>query len=261
MIDKSTLARYSLKYKIDQYTVLREYIQIVFLNYLFQEKEAKQLTFKGGTALRLLYNSPRFSEDLDFNAKLDVDQIRNLLNKVVTNTSKLVDNIELKELNTLQGFSAKLYFKSDISSMPLTIKLDFSFRENSIDEIKKTISTELPIQIYSLINVFSAEEILAEKIRTLFQRVKGRDIYDIWFLLNIQTLLDMKMVNKKLELINKKFNYNDLLNALNDFKQKQLENDLFKFLPINQRQIVSQLIEFIKNHPQIKKLTTPATFL
>jgi len=254
MIDKSRLTEYSIKYKIDQYTVLREYIQIVFLNYLFQEKKAEHLTFKGGTALRLLYNSPRFSEDLDFNSDLNPNEIRKLLNTVIINTSKLVDNIELKELETIQGFSSKIYFKSDISSMPLTIKLDFSFRESSIDEIKKTITTELPVQIYSLINVFSAKEILAEKIRTLFQRVKGRDIYDIWFLLNIQTPLDLNMINKKLELINKKFDYNELLDVLNNFEQKQLENDLFKFLPINQRQIVSQLVELIKNNVQIKGL-------
>jgi len=254
MIDKSTLDNYSRKYKIDQYTVLREYIQIVFLNYLFQEKKAEHLTFKGGTALRLLYNSPRFSEDLDFNSDLNQNEIRKLLNIVITNTSKLVGGIELKELKTIQGFSSKLYFKSDISSMPLTIKLDFSFRENSIDEIKKTIITELPIQIYSLVNVFSAKEILTEKIRTLFQRIKGRDIYDIWFLLNIQTTLDIKMVNGKLKLINKEFNYNKLLDVLNNFEQKQLENDLFKFLPINQRQIVKQLIELIKNNVQIKSL-------
>jgi len=254
MIDKSRLTEYSIKYKIDQYTVLREYIQIVFLNYLFQEKKAEHLTFKGGTALRLLYNSPRFSEDLDFNSDLDPDEIRKLLNTAIINTSKLVDDIELKELDTIQGFSSKIYFKSDISSMPLTIKLDFSFRESSIDEIKKTITTELPVQIYSLINVFSAKEILAEKIRTLFQRVKGRDIYDIWFLLNIQTPLDLNMINKKLELINKKFDYNELLDVLNNFEQKQLEKDLFKFLPINQRQIVSQLIELIKNNDQLKSL-------
>jgi len=254
MIDKSRLTEYSIKYKIDQYTVLREYIQIVFLNYLFQEKKAEHLTFKGGTALRLLYNSPRFSEDLDFNSDLNPNEIRKLLNTVIINTSKLVDNIELKELETIQGFSSKIYFKSDISSMPLTIKLDFSFRESSIDEIKKTITTELPVQIYSLINVFSAKEILAEKIRTLFQRVKGRDIYDIWFLLNIQTPLDLNMINKKLELINKKFDYNELLDVLNNFEQKQLEKDLFKFLPINQRQIVSQLIELIKNNDQLKSL-------
>lgn len=32
----------------------------------YQEKEAEAILFKGGTALRLIYQSPRFSEDLDF---------------------------------------------------------------------------------------------------------------------------------------------------------------------------------------------------
>ncbi len=254
MIDKYLLIEYSKKHKIDKYTVLREYIQIAFLNYLFQEKGSEHLTFKGGTALRLLYNSPRFSEDLDFNTDLEINTIRNILNKVVKNISKLVGNIELKELDTLQGFSSKLYFKSDIASMPLTIKLDFSFREKSIDQVQKTIMTEFPIQIYSLINVFSAKEILAEKIRTLFQRVKGRDIYDIWFLLNIQTPIDMCILQEKLKLIDTQFRYVDFENALNNFEQKQLENDLFKFLPIEQRQVIPHITSFIKDNVQIKNL-------
>ena len=46
--------------------IVREYFQNVFLAKLYTLSEAEKMLFKGGTALRILYGSPRFSEDLDF---------------------------------------------------------------------------------------------------------------------------------------------------------------------------------------------------
>ena len=49
--------------------MLREYIQSLALNYIFKSEFGKKLFFAGGMALRFVYNIPRFSENLDFNAK------------------------------------------------------------------------------------------------------------------------------------------------------------------------------------------------
>ena len=46
--------------------VLREYLQACILRSLHESEGFVQLSFVGGTALRFLYNLPRFSEDLDF---------------------------------------------------------------------------------------------------------------------------------------------------------------------------------------------------
>lgn len=46
--------------------IVREYFQHVFLGELYKLPDAEKLLFKGGTALRIVYGSPRFSEDLDF---------------------------------------------------------------------------------------------------------------------------------------------------------------------------------------------------
>ena len=40
--------------------------KLIFLSYLYQEPGSEKLLFKGGTALRIVFKSPRFSEDLDF---------------------------------------------------------------------------------------------------------------------------------------------------------------------------------------------------
>ena len=58
--------RLALELKIHVTQVVREYWEVVLLNRLFESPGGKDLVFKGGTALRLAYGSPRFSEDLDF---------------------------------------------------------------------------------------------------------------------------------------------------------------------------------------------------
>lgn len=46
--------------------LLVEYLQYELLDSLFKNPAANALSFIGGTAIRILYDSPRFSEDLDF---------------------------------------------------------------------------------------------------------------------------------------------------------------------------------------------------
>jgi len=66
MITKSQIETLSKKYQIDGFTIMREFLQLTLLNYLYQHVKGGQIYFKGGTAIKLLLGSPRFSEDLDF---------------------------------------------------------------------------------------------------------------------------------------------------------------------------------------------------
>jgi len=47
-------------------SVLKEYIQYELLESIFKTKDSVNLSFIGGTAIRIIYGSYRFSEDLDF---------------------------------------------------------------------------------------------------------------------------------------------------------------------------------------------------
>ena len=67
MISKEILEKLSKQYQMGVFpNIIREYFQNVFLSELYKLPEASKLLFKGGTALRIIYGSPRFSEDLDF---------------------------------------------------------------------------------------------------------------------------------------------------------------------------------------------------
>ena len=49
--------------------ILKEYIQLMILNFLSSSKYVKKIAFIGDTNLRLLKGIDRFSEDLDFDCK------------------------------------------------------------------------------------------------------------------------------------------------------------------------------------------------
>ena len=67
MISIETLEKLSRQYQMGIFpNIVREYFQHIFLSELYKLPNAQKLLFKGGTALRIVYGSPRFSEDLDF---------------------------------------------------------------------------------------------------------------------------------------------------------------------------------------------------
>ena len=60
MITKNQIHSLAKKNKINETTIFREYLQILFLSDLYSKKQSKSIFFKGGTAMRIIYQSPRF---------------------------------------------------------------------------------------------------------------------------------------------------------------------------------------------------------
>lgn len=67
MLTLAQLRRIAQRNRIGLQPQERDYIQHLFLYLLYSasRREDVGLHFKGGTALRIVYHSPRFSEDLD----------------------------------------------------------------------------------------------------------------------------------------------------------------------------------------------------
>ncbi len=255
MISDKIIEEYSAKYGIDKYTILREFLQISFMNQLYNNAVFNgDLVFKGGTALRLIYNSKRFSEDLDFNSLVDKQKLENIIKQTLESMNSTIPGLYFKEIESLQGYSAKIYYETLLSKMPLTIKLDFSFREETKTVIQRTTPTELPVSTYSLIKVMTEEEILAEKMRTVFQRSKGRDIYDIWYLLNKKVSLNKSLIDFKFKLIKRDFNKKEFIDIIREFSDADLLQDLNKFLPLSQRDLISHLKELIIEDDSLRQL-------
>lgn len=246
MITKEQLQSLSRDLKIDSFTVFREYLQIIFLNFLYQEKNSEKIFFKGGTSLRLLFASPRFSEDLDFSTMLPQKTLDKLLLKVVKNIQKEIIGLSLKFIwQGKDSFRYRLNYNGEYFKFPLNIRLDFSLEKNFLPPDNSSITSLIPVSAFAIILHLNREEIFAEKIRAFMVRAKGRDIFDIWYLLAKGIVLQDLIVKNKLKKIGLKFNKNVLLKKINEYSIKKLEMDLAKFLPKHLRKIVPQLKQIV----------------
>jgi len=251
MITKEQVHILSKKHKINESVILREYLQLFFLNELYSEEKGQNIFFKGGTALRLIYGSPRFSEDLDFTVEME----EKTFDKFISNLFKKIEKketITFKPRKVISGKTFLLKLESALFANETYINLDFSFREKIIEPKKSIIKTGYPILFTSYIYNLSKKEILAEKIRALLTRkkTKGRDIYDMWYLLNQEASIDNKLINEKLKYYNLKLNKNDILKKIKNFPEKDFILDLRPFVPINEREKLKNLFDYIKKYLQ-----------
>ena len=235
--------------------------------------------FKGGTCLKKCYfQDYRFSEDLDFTL-LDKGFPLNagFLSKIIKKAEKK-SNIrfyisEIKEQfynNIPQGYEVKIkYWGADHkpnSPVPPAkrwqtyIKLDISFSEQIIEEpgYRKIFHPYSDSHLISeIVPVYPMVEIVAEKLRSLIQRNRPRDIYDIWYVINsdenpdkkaIKTLLFEKAEKKNIEILN----VEQFVNGQKFRKNKRAwEVSLKQHLPINALpdfdMVYSQLKQIVKN--------------
>jgi len=244
MITKRQIEEFSERLKIDQFTIFREYLQILFLNYFYREKEAEKIYFKGGTCLHFFFNSPRFSEDLDFSTLLSEKKIKNLIERVEKNLKLEIPEIKISFLwRGKQALRFKLKHQSKEFKYPLTMRLDFSFEKIFLKLHLAHLRTIFPTSFSSLIFYLDKKEILAEKIRAFLWRAKGRDLYDLWFLLEQGTEFNKKILEEKLKTTGRKFNKKIFLEKIRKYPEKEIRLDLAKFLPSPERKIIPHLKE------------------
>lgn len=244
--------------QIDKASVLREYIQLLVLNQLYQHKEASEIYFKGGTAIRLMFRSARFSEDLDFSTELGADTITNIVTKLINDLKhQLFHSLPISEIAITKLYKGKdtqrfrLSYRSQSQKYPITVRLDFNKQKLGATSVASGVTTQYPIVFIPVVMHMSAHEILADKIHAIYNRSKGRDIYDLWFLLSNGNQIDQDLIATKL---GEKFSPEKLSRILTNFPIKELRQDLNPFLPSSQRAIISQLPQLVIDQLQHSKL-------
>ena len=97
MLTKERLLIVQNKYQTFKENVYREYAQHLFLSSLYQVKNSNKILFKGGTAYRIAYKSPRFSEDLDFSAcQIGKKEIEEIILSALENLSNMNNSLKIK---------------------------------------------------------------------------------------------------------------------------------------------------------------------
>ena len=236
MLSKEQIQIFSKQIKIDSFSVYREYLQLLFLKYFYDLPKSNQIYFKGETSIKFLYGSFRFSEDLDFSSTLKEEEIKPLIQKAIKNLSREIPTSFKQEKSIADSFTGRIFQEISDFIFPLTVRLDISLREKPIYIENSYIETIFPISPYPLVVHLAVKEILAEKIRALIIRGKGRDLFDIWFLLSKKIEIDWDLVNLKMSFYNRKTNLKEIMTIIKETPDQEIKKDLTKFLPLNQRE-------------------------
>lgn len=241
MIGRSLIEDLTGKYQTTQVNVAREYCQHLFLSYFYQKKNSGRVLFKGGTAIRFIYNSPRFSEDLDFTAyNMAMRQIETIFIDSLNDVAQTGIAVELQEAKTTSGgylaiarfafLDFKQAIQIEVSTRPKKLKI--------VSEVNLINSDYIPP--YNIVSL-AEKDLIEEKIQALLDRAKPRDFFDIYFLLraNLSTSKNnfpFKKVIKKLEETRMNFKRELMLflpkrhhNILKDFKNI-LKRELNKYV-------------------------------
>jgi len=231
MITQDTIKNLVTRYHTNELNIMREYFQHLFLSYFYKLEGAENILFKGGTALRFIYGSPRFSEDLDFSLfnikpyKLK-KSIEDLFTKVLVEIENVGIKVDLgpKPGPTKEGYYGDASFK--IYDYPLvTVSINVSARDGrKITSEIETIANDF-IPTYNLYHL-PQEILIEEKIYALLERKKARDFYDIYYIMR-KNLLTLEQKKGMIEVRN-------LIQTFDiDYK-----NELSPFLPQDQQAII-----------------------
>ena len=158
---------------------------------LYNDPHIKEaLVFRGGTALNKLFIDPpaRYSEDIDFVQKnpdpigQTIDAIRQLLKPWMGYPKWKI---------TQRG--AKLIYKYESANqIPAKLKIEINTTENFQVLPLKTVPFSTNSEWFkgnADIITYEIDELMATKLRALYQRRKGRDLFDVWY------AVDRKLIN------------------------------------------------------------------
>ncbi len=185
--------------KIDKTQVVREYWELIVLKGLYESPFGRYLIFKGGTALRLTFGSPRFSEDLDFSLTKDVlkGKFFSLIKKIIAPFPELsLTDLEEKYYTYL----AEIKVTQNYLPFPFRIKIEISKRKirDYQWELKLLSSPATVVQVMG--QVATLGQIYKDKLACLKGRAKPKDLFDLWYVcqkLNISYTPQKISLNKK----------------------------------------------------------------
>ncbi|MFH0735550.1 MAG: nucleotidyl transferase AbiEii/AbiGii toxin family protein [bacterium] len=225
--------------------ILREYLQYKILQIIFNSEYSSKLSFMGGTCLRIIFGTHRFSEDLDFdNFGLTVKEFTSLSQIVLKALIKEGYSVEIKIVNK-GAFRCyiripNLLFDNQLSGYKeekILIQLDTE-NQNFVYASEAFLLNKF--DIFTKIFYTPKEILLSQKIWAIINRKtpKGRDFYDTLYLFSIAAP-----------------NYNYLENKAGIKNLSNLKNELLKKIKtINFTQLKEDVSPFLMNSTDLERI-------
>lgn len=152
------------------------------------------LVFRGGTALNKLYIKPpaRYSEDIDL-VQMHPAPIGSVINAI----REVLDPWLREPKRKLTERSVKLIYRYNTFELePTKLKIEINTTEHFHVRDLRSFEFEVLSEWHedsAEIITYDLEELMATKLKALYQRRKGRDLFDWWYVLT-KNLLEIKDV-------------------------------------------------------------------
>jgi predicted nucleotidyltransferase component of viral defense system len=229
---------------------LKETLQHYILNFIYTSKNYSHLTMYGGTVLRIGYDLPRMSEDLDFQThkRLDLAEFAEEIKKHFKDTYSF--DIEVKNRSSSGKDTAVLFVKfnilenfgfTEIKFTKLQIRLDINYFKKANEFIADTVpggkGTELAytIKTYPLSTLMASKTVAflkrdARGIGDILTNVKPRDVYDMMWYMSRGTMPDLEYLKAKNINFNTFLDFRDKIKLrANKIEDHAFRNDLSQF--------------------------------
>lgn len=235
MISKEAISTLARRYQTPEFpNVVREYFQHLFLAELYKLPGAEKMLFKGGTALRVIYGSPRFSKDLDFSLfGVKPTDVKSFIEGLFVSVLEEMARADIKvELGRKIGATSGGYFGVATFNLfeypPVGVEINISARgvkviKGEIDSVANDFAPN-----YLIIHL-PQKELVEEKIfGALREREKPRDFYDLYFIMR-KGMLSLEQKQRLAEIKD---------SLLAKAKKINFRGELGVFLPVGQQLII-----------------------
>ncbi|MCQ2078304.1 MAG: nucleotidyl transferase AbiEii/AbiGii toxin family protein [Bacteroidaceae bacterium] len=233
--------------------MIKEYVELLALEWISRSIYAEKLIFIGGTNLRLIQGIDRFSEDLDFDCKGLSET------EFLTMTDGLIRYLQLqgleaiakdKEGSKLQAYRRNVYFPELLFDLQVTGHRDerFLMKIEAQDQgiiYPREMATIQRLGFYFPVAVPPLSVLLSMKLSALIARQKGRDFYDTIFLWQ-RTQPDYAFLNERSGIANKTQLVEIMRKVVNetDLNMKRRDFEHLLFEP-SKAEVIEHVLEII----------------
>jgi len=148
---------------------------------------ASSLAFRGGTALYKIYLTPpaRYSEDIDL-VQIRAESIGETLDRA----RGVLDPWLGEPRRVFKEGRVNLVYRFESEDSPpfrLRLKIEINTREHFTELGVTHVPFEVANPWFSGaadVSTYTIDELLSTKLRALYQRKKGRDLFDLWYALD-----------------------------------------------------------------------------
>lgn len=171
--------------------IVKEYVQLMVLDFLSSSPYMRKLAFIGGTNLRLVKGIDRFSEDLDFDIRdMDEAEFLKMTDDVIQFLQRSGLNAEARDRSNprLTDFRRNIHFPHLLFDLNLTGHKDERFLLKIEAQDQGILYEPVTVNVNGCGFFFPLPVppdgiLLSMKLSALLSRSKGRDFYDTMFLL------------------------------------------------------------------------------